>query len=333
MKVTHFHRKQESGFYSIERIFEDIRKNFNPNLTVKKAISRYPSQGFFYRFYNCLEAFARQGDINHITGDVHYLGYFFRKKTTILTIHDCVMMKRLNGVRRYIYWFFWLWLPVKRAGIVVAVSEATRDELIHYLGVRPSDIRIIYNGISDEFIFSRKNFNSALPVLLQIGTGPNKNLENLISAIKPINCKLHIIGILTDHQLNLLKIHHINYQVFSGLTRKQVVNQYCEADIVIFASTYEGFGLPILEANAIGRPVVTSDRSPMVEISGGAAVLVNPDDTLSIRMGIQKVLKDTNFRTQLIGLGIENAKRFSINATAKAYEELYRELIENFTHD
>jgi glycosyltransferase involved in cell wall biosynthesis len=84
--------------------------------------------------------------------------------------------------------------------------------------------------------------------------------------------------------------------------------------------------MPIIEANSIGRPVVTSNRSPMTEVSGGAAVLVNPDDVISIRDGIKKILENSEFRDQLIQLGLKNAQRFSISVVAKQYEKIYREL-------
>lgn len=331
IKITHYQRKKDAHFYSIERIFEDIRKKLNSDLSVNVATSRYPSQGFFRRVYNCFEALIRQSDINHITGDIHYLGCCLSKKRMLLTVHDCVMMTRLTGIRRYIYWLFWLWLPVKRASMVIAVSEATRDELVRYLRVEPNNIRVIHNGLSDEFIFSPKIFNHSLPILLQIGTGQNKNLENVINAIKGIKCQLMIIGSPTKQQVNLLEKNNINYLALSKLSRRQIIEQYQQADLVIFASTYEGFGMPIIEANAIGRPVVTSNRLPMTEVAGGAAVLVNPDDVDSIRAGIEKVLEDSEYRNELIMLGIKNAQRFSILDVTKQYEEIYRNLALSMT--
>jgi glycosyltransferase involved in cell wall biosynthesis len=84
--------------------------------------------------------------------------------------------------------------------------------------------------------------------------------------------------------------------------------------------------MPITEANAIGRPVVTSRIEPMVSVAGGAACLVDPYDPMSIRSGILRVIEDRHYREVLVRLGFENAKRFSAEAVAQSYMAVYREL-------
>jgi glycosyltransferase involved in cell wall biosynthesis len=96
--------------------------------------------------------------------------------------------------------------------------------------------------------------------------------------------------------------------------------------MVIFASTYEGFGLPIIEANAVGRPVVTSDIYSMPEVAGDAACLVNPFDVSNIRTGVLRVIQDESYRRKLIENGFKNVERFKPNAIAQQYLELYKEL-------
>jgi len=101
---------------------------------------------------------------------------------------------------------------------------------------------------------------------------------------------------------------------------------YRECDLVVFASSYEGFGLPILEANATGRPVVTSNVCSMPEVAGGAACLVDPFDVASIRAGVNRVLSDPAYRESLIVAGFENAKRFGAARIARAYADVYTNL-------
>ena len=108
------------------------------------------------------------------------------------------------------------------------------------------------------------------------------------------------------------------------LSREELVEQYQRCDLLIFASTYEGFGLPIVEANAVGRPVVTSNLWSMPEVAGNAACLVDPLDVASIRAGICRVIQDSAYRERLVEAGFENVKRFQVEGIAAQYANLYR---------
>jgi glycosyltransferase involved in cell wall biosynthesis len=326
MKLNHYQRKPAVGFQSIERVFEDIRAKFSSDTDVRVVTSRYVSKGFFRRLFNVLEARIRQTEVNHVIGDVHFLACLL-SKNTILTIHDCVMMHRLRGVRRWVYWFFWLWLPIQRSALVTVVSRSTQVELLRYVKINPKKVRLIHNGVSEEFCFSEKIFCQSTPVLLQVGTAPNKNLERVARALEGKKCKLVILGRLSDSQIQSLEMSGVTYESFSDLSREQVVERYKLADIIIFASTYEGFGLPIVEGNAIGRPVITSNRGSMKEVGEGAACLVDPEDVGSISAGIDKVIFDDAYRYNLIKRGLENIKRFSCTDSAANYEAIYKELL------
>ncbi len=112
----------------------------------------------------------------------------------------------------------------------------------------------------------------------------------------------------------------------SGLSQPQIIAEYHRCDLVLFASTYEGFGMPILEAQAIGRPVVTSTIASMPEVAGDAAELVDPFDPLSIRAGVTRVLTSTSRQESLIARGFANLPRFAPTVVAQAYASLYREV-------
>jgi glycosyltransferase involved in cell wall biosynthesis len=94
----------------------------------------------------------------------------------------------------------------------------------------------------------------------------------------------------------------------------------------MFASTYEGFGLPIIEANAVGRPVVTSHLWSMPEVAGKSALLVDPYDVASIRDGVLSIIEDAHLRSVLIKNGLENIKRFRLSLIAEQYSALYQEV-------
>src|SRR5207249_2293530 len=90
LQVTFFQRKPRSvGNYSVEFIFNDVRLRLKDCILARTVFSKYESNGLFKRIYNCLEAAFKQGDVNHVTGDVNYLGLFLYKKKTIHTILDC----------------------------------------------------------------------------------------------------------------------------------------------------------------------------------------------------------------------------------------------------
>jgi glycosyltransferase involved in cell wall biosynthesis len=97
--------------------------------------------------------------------------------------------------------------------------------------------------------------------------------------------------------------------------------------MLVFASIYEGFGLPIVEAQATGRPVVTSTTCSMPEVAGSAACLVNPFDVASIREGIVKVIDDQAYRDELVRLGFENVKRFRADYISAQYGKIYKDLV------
>lgn len=328
-RVTHFMRQPRPNVFSIERLYEDVRGAMPEDCRVTVWTCRHPSTGLWPRVKDMCAARMGQGDVNHVTGDVHYLTFLLDPKRTVLTVHDLVLLGRMRGIRRWILWLLWYWLPVRRSRAVVTISGATRAALLDSVRCDPAKVRVIHNNVSDEFRPVLRPFNSELPRILQIGTKSNKNIERVAEALEGVPCRLAVVGSLSEAQAETLRRHGIDYENHVGLSRQALVAQYAEADLLVFASTYEGFGLPIVEAQAVGRPVVTSNLSSMPEVAGDAACLVDPLDAASIRAGVVKVIGDEEYRRRLVEAGYSNVERFRAAAVAENYAALYREIAAN----
>lgn len=326
IRITYFLRRPWPGVYSVERLYEDVRTHLPAGCHVDVCVNRYYSRGVLGRLLDSVLATWRQGDINHVTGDVHYLTYLLDRRRTILTILDCITLERLRGFRRWMFWFFWYWLPEKRCAAITVISESTKRELLSYLNCDPEKITVIHCNVSDEFTARPKDFNSHAPRILQVGTTQNKNIPRVAESLHGLPCRLVIIGPLSGEQINTLERHAIDYENHVSLSREALLAQYHEADLVMFASLYEGFGLPIIEANAVGRPVITSRLYSMPEVGGDAACYVDPYDIRSIRTAVEKVIHDADYRQQLIENGYRNVKRFQLPVIAAQYAALYRRL-------
>ncbi len=327
MRVTFFQLRPNRKQFSMVRVFADVRRSLPGDIDAKVAVCRF-QRGVLRRVYNVIEAAFRQGDVNHITGDVHYLAFLLRRKRTLLTIHDLVVVHRLRGWRRSLFLFLWYWLPIKRVAAVSVISEATKEDLLQHVKVDPERVRVVHDCVSDDFKPAPKEFSGDKPVILLFNTGKQKNVERVAEAARDVTCCLRIVGTVDDEQTAALRQSGVEYSVVSNISDEEVVEEYRRCDILLLASTYEGFGLPIIEAQATGRPVVTSNILSMPEVAGEAACLVDPFDVSSIREGILKIINDSVYREDLIERGFKNIERFRSEAIAQEYANIYRELAE-----
>lgn len=327
MKVVFFHRRPYPGkHFSIEKSFAAMRQCLPADVTPIIWIAPFESRGLWRRIANMVAAAFAQGDVNHITGDIHYIALALSGRRTVLTIHDAVPRTHPSALTRFALRWLWYVLPARRVRAITAVSSFSKDEVASFAKCSPEIVSVVPTCVSGTFRRIDREHHRSVPVVLQVGTKRNKNLERVCEALDGIECTLHIIGSLSDHQRALLQKHRIAYVNFVNLTEEQLLERYVEADVVLFASTYEGFGMPIIEAQIVGRPVVTSQCTSMPEVAGGAACLVDPWQAASIRAGLLRVLHDSQYRAQLVELGFQNAQRFTAAAVAAEYARLYRQV-------
>lgn len=313
--------RMKNADYSIEKVFKPLQPIFDKHFVVDDCYVPYYKVSLWSIISNMWFAFCHRKDINHITGVMHYCALLLPKKNTIITIHDINLPGA--GLKRKILMWLFVQLPVKRAKYITCITEATKRELLDECPKASDKVLVIYNPISPELKYSKKEFDAENPRILHIGTRANKNLERVIEALNGVKCCLVIVGQLSNIQKSLLKANHINYINKFRLTDQEILSEYVSCDIVSFPSLYEGFGMPIIEGQAIGRPVLTSHLAPMTEISGDAVLYVDPKSVNSIRQGFLEIIRNESLRKDIVANGLNNVKRFDADVIAKKYMALY----------
>lgn len=329
--VIHFQRRSRPGFnFSIESIFENLRCRLKDTVDFTVATSSYFNDGYASKILNIVQAAFRskKNAIAHITGEVHFLNLLMPGKNVLLTIHDCRFMERKTGLAKNMMGWLYLEQPVKKAALVTVISESTKAEVLRYTSCPAEKIMVIPNSVDDIFRPAPKTFNKDCPVILQVGAASNKNLGRLAEALKGIRCRLVVIGDVSAPDLKKLQGNSVDFLIKNNLTKEQLYQEYVSADMLAFASTYEGFGMPVIEANCVERAVLTSNISSLPEVAGNAACLVNPYSVEAIRKGLLSIIEDDGYRQQLIENGKQNRLRFNGNTIADAYYQVYKKIAE-----
>ncbi len=327
IKIVYFRRKPLPIHKSIEFIFESLAVSINQIFSVVSYEFTHYSKGIWNRVKITLEARRHQGDINHITGDIHFAAILLDKRKTILTIHDCAMLDNSKGIKHQLLKLFWFTIPLKKCAYLTVVSQSTKQELLKYVDYPEDRIRVVPVAVSNQFVFSQKVFDTNKPVILQYCTTPNKNALRVIKAVSNVSCKLILVGKLTEELQAELSATKIDYNHYFDISLTELILLYQQCDILSFVSTYEGFGMPIIEAQAVGRPVITSNILSMPEVSGGAAALVDPYNVEEIKQGILQIIENRAYRETLVRNGLINSKRYNGNHIADLYLAIYKEML------
>lgn len=266
----------------------------------------------------------------------------------VLTVHDLIGMlfpRNLPPISR-LYWSWWLPHSIRWADRIIADSEHTRQDIHRLLGVPRERIVVIPLGVGAEFhpidnakLLERARSEYELPdrFLLYLGTlEPRKGIDTLIRSfaeiVSHISHDLVIAGKrgwYTEPLFGLVNELGLQAHVhFTGYVDDELVPALLNlADLFVFPSRYEGFGLPPLEAMACGTPVITSDASSLPEVVADAGLMVPPDNPHALASAIERVLGDGALQADLSERGLNRAKQFTWEMTARRTLSGYKDLV------
>ncbi len=410
IKVTYFFRKPQAQYFSIEKVFEQVIDNLPEQISPVAYKLENGANGWWGRLKALIEVRKHKGLINHVTGDITFVALALPKKGLVVTYHDLESLAQYKGWRFKLLKFLWVTLPVKRARVVTAISEHTKEQIIKWTGIEPNKIVVIPNPIPSDFQYAPKEFDKEHPTILVMGTKANKNVEGVFRAVSrfqlsvdsqqleqsdipshysnlffdgkavnskqlasdsdqlsvnseqlsvignqsiadeqildgdkgvneegrdkrgdkseaeipKVSCKVLLVGEMTAEQKDLEDSLNLDIENLVQVPYAQILDAYKRCDMLCFPSFYEGFGLPIVEAQCIGRPVITSNFGAMKEVAGEGAILVCPNKVEEIAGAIVRIIKNEELRDRLIKVGLKNVERFDAKNVARMYAEVYR---------
>ena len=270
-------------------------------------------------------------------------GMLFPSIPQIVTVPDLIPLKYPELSPKWQYYYRYV-VPfiLKRSQKIICISQHTKKDLIENYQLNPGSIEVVYLGFDRELFFPKPNPDvlqkySLDKYLLYVGDMRfYKNLGRCLEAFDRLpdkNCKFVITGQKDDffypeikRQTELLsakdRIIFLDYVPTADLP-----GLYSMAQCLVFASLYEGFGLPVLEAMACGCPVVASDSTSIPEVGGDSVLYVDPHDVENITQGMNDILTNPNLRHDLSHKGLERAKLFNWEKTAKDVQQIFRECL------
>jgi len=284
----------------------------------------------------------------------HHLGRYglWLKVPYIITVHDLALYLDLKAYGTFIYRpnlrekipLSLDYRGVKKARRIITVSEATKHDLVHYLGIPEEKITVVYEGIDHQLFQPTSRRLVDYPYLLFVGSEhPTKNFPGLLKAFSLLKSKgrfkdLKLVkvgraggarGPLFRRQTLkvVMELRLSDEVVFTGyVAREDLPAYYSGAECLILPSFYEGFGFPPLEAMACGCPVIVSNVASLPEVSGEAAIKVDPNNADSLASALELVLTDEHLKREMVSKGFERAKQFSWERAARETLGIYREV-------
>ena len=284
-------------------------------------------------------------DLFHYTD--HAMSLIQRMYPIVITVHDIAYIRfpGLLNKSRQIYKKYILNLSIKMADIIIADSHSTKRDIVEFFNVDEKKIKVVHLGVESRFRpisnvedYRTKN-NLPSKVILNIGTlEPRKNVVTLIKAFKKLQArglKDYVLviagekGWLYKQIFEEVKSSGVEQSIrLLGIVRDEDLPLlYNCADLFVYPSLYEGFGLPPLEAMACGVPIITSNTSSLPEVVGNAGIMVDPCDINSLYEAIYNVLEDSELRHRMRRDGLKRSKMFTWEKMVNEVLEIYNEVL------
>lgn len=310
-----------------------LYSNASNNIFFKnRANEKYEEKNIFFERYRNLSLGLTNPFIFHSS---YYRYCKDRTAVNITTLHDLTYELFRNDWKSFIHK-----IQKKNAVMhsdgVICISENTKQDLLKYYPDYSGKIKVIYHGY-DSNIF--KNLNSLCRTKDVLFVGSRVSYKNFIFTVKLLShfddLQLVIIGggeLLTKELEILNKMLPNRYKKLDYVSNNELARLYNNSFALAYPSDYEGFGFPVLEAQACGCPVICQPLSSIPEVSGGSCIYVNKDDMYSSIESIKKLF-DINYYELIQEKGLENVKRFSwkktVEETLSFYQEVYQDKINN----
>lgn len=338
MEVTYF-----TGIDGMEPKSMTLTKNLlfdciKNHIQIKECTKPKENLPPFFERYVRYPVYGRKyiSQFNHITDQTNCgIMAFSRGEKFIVTVHDIYPVAYpIPGNSFYLH----LSIPfLKKADKLIAVSKFTKSELVKYQITDEEKIKVIYNIADDSFKPNKKiRVVGDRKTILYIGSSnePRKNLDTLIKAFSICQKSVDSALVLVINDLSIMRLVdelklRENVMLFRDLSTSSLCELYNQADLFVFPSYYEGFGLPILEAISCGLPVIAYKCSSIPEVCGDAALLLNPDsvfDPYVLSENIAKVLMDNKLSKKMSNASLRQAKKFSKEQYRKEILSVYNEV-------
>ncbi|MFH0796618.1 MAG: glycosyltransferase family 1 protein [Candidatus Omnitrophota bacterium] len=268
----------------------------------------------------------------------------------VITLHDVSFLRYSQLIPKREYWKMKssVGYAVRKAKKVITVSEFSRKEILFFYRLKPEKVEVIYNGISKKFVPVSAEKRAAVlgkygitkPYVFSVASlHPRKNFSRLILAF--VSLCSHREGFdynlvlggrnLWLYEEILAKARHSRYKdriIFTGyLPDEDLSALYSFAEVFVYPSLYEGFGFAPMEAMACGCPVVTSNISALPEVTGGAAILVDPQDVDAIAKGILDVITNPELKKGMRERSLDRAQKFTWADSAEKALQVYEEIL------
>ena len=267
---------------------------------------------------------------------------------SVVTIHDLIFLQKPElypFVDRQMYRAKFAY-ACRNAGMVIAVSEATRQDILGNYSISPAKVKVAYQSCNPDFLEKadtglldavRQKYSLPDEFILSVGTlEKRKNALSILKAVHRYGLEIPIVlaGWPTSYLKEIREYsdqNHMNKQLIllQRVETSELPGLYQLASVFVYPSLIEGFGIPILEALSSGTPVITSRGGCFPETGGDAALYVNPEDPEELGESIKKVLADSALQTSMIKLGYAHAELFSGRHTTSKLMELYHELVQS----